>query len=169
MSGFELLVLALWADGTMGGLISLLLSLSQRVGQLQWQVAGFARERDAFLPLSLELLESHPGFPKLGQQGARLHACCRFARALAETQLGLWWVHVCCLHRWVRLLLSARPQLPGPHRGALSSRPDTAHADSTGGVPASRTCPVYRHTQPSLALQDVAQQMPCQTGKAAAL
>lgn len=89
MSGFELLVLALWADGTMGGLISLLLSPSQRAGQLRWRVAGFARERDAFLPLSLELLESHPGFPKLGQQGSRLHACCRFARALAEAQLGL--------------------------------------------------------------------------------
>ena len=45
--------------------------------------------REAFLLLSLAFLESHPGFPRLEQQGLCLHAGCKFARALAETWLGL--------------------------------------------------------------------------------
>lgn len=69
--------------------MSLLLSPSGRGGQLQWQAAGFARVREAFLLLSFELLKSHPGFPRLEQQGSCLHACCRFARVLAEARLGL--------------------------------------------------------------------------------
>lgn len=172
MSGSELLVPALRDDGTMGRSMSPLLAPSGRGGQRRWQAAGFAGAREAFLPLSLELLKGRPGIPRLEQQVSRLHTRCKFAHTPAEAQLGLgtgecmdaahtgglgslYQPHHCCQGPTeVPSALTLTQHMPiAPHSGAPTSRP----------------CATHRHAQPSPALQDMAPQMPWRRGKAAAL